>query len=1543
MKKILGLDIGTNSIGWALIEHDLEAKQGRILGMGSRIIPMSQDVLSEFEKGNSVSQTAERTRYRGVRRLRERHLLRRERLHRVLHVLGFLPEHYAKEIDFEKHPGKFLEDKEPKLTWRKNTDGKYEFLFQKSYQEMLDDFRKNQPSILNRKNKNGEDAKIPYDWTIYYLRKKALTKKIEKEELAWLILNFNQKRGYYQLRGEEEEETTNKREYVLALKVVKIEKDEKDKKNPEKNWYNITLENGWIYRSTFSSDPSWLNTVREFLITEELDEQENIKKDKEGKEKRQIKILPSFEEIDAMPKAEQDRLYKKIKIKTENAIEKSGKTVGEYIYDTLLQNLNQKIRGKLIRTIERKFYKDELTRILRKQIELQPELFTEDRYNECIRELYRSNNMHQQILSKKDFVHLFVEDIIFYQRPLRSQKSLISNCSLEFKKYEIKDHNGNKIEEIKYLKAIPKSHPLYQEFRIWQWLSNLKIYRKDDDTDVTKDFLKTPEDYEKLFEFLMTKREVTHVDILRFLIQPILETQYPNSKKKLLNDKIKQEISKYRWNYVFDDSKEKEEEKSKKYPCNETGYEIRKRLEQVINVPPNFLSQRNANQQTNEEELWHIIYSVKNKEEYKKALRSFAKKKNIDISSFEKAFEKFPPFKPEYGSYSAKAIKKLLPLMRCGKYWNWENIDTEIQQKIDKVLTGEYDDKIKNIIREKAIDFKQREDFQRLPEWFAKYLVYNRHSEISDIKQWKNVEDLNNFLNEFKQHSLRNPIVEQIVLETLRVVRDIWKKYGNGAENFFDEIHIELGRELKNPAEERKKLTSIVNENENTNLRIKALLIELAENTDGKLFVENVRPHSPMQQEILKIYEDGVLSQYSEEELKKEKIYNIAKSANPSKSELIRYKLWLEQKYRSPYTNEVIPLSKLFTSDYEIEHIIPQSRYFDDSLSNKVICEAAVNKLKDNQLALEFIKNHHGEKVDLGLGRTVEILSEANYRDLVKKNYDKNPAKRKKLLMEEIPEKMIARQLNDTRYISKFVIQILSNIVRDTKDDSGLNSKNIIACSGKVTDTLKQEWGLNDVWNEIILPRFERLNQLTNSSKFTTKNKEGHIIPNMPFELSKGFSKKRIDHRHHAMDALVIACTTREHVQYLNNENARSQQLHLQRGLAKKIRKFETVEKVIWEKNNANIWQIKKDQNGKQVTKIIEVPKDYYKPWETFTTDAKNALENIVVSFKQNLRIINKATNYYEKYVNGKKTKVKQEGINWAIRKPLHKESIYGKVNLPHEKVSKDKVLTAIRKSLNTTFNLKAIEKITDTGIQKILLNYLKSKNNNPEIAFSAEGIEELNKNIIKYNDGKFHQPIYKVRIFEEGNKFPLGQRGNKKSKYVEAAKGTNLYFAIYQDEKGNRTYETIPLNIAIDRLKNGFHPVPEKNEKGNKLLFYLSPNDLVYIPTREEWERIKSGEKDVDVIDFENLTKEQRRRIYKFTDGSGTMANFIPVNIAEVLFNMNKEKQKKDGISLPIQNEIGVGSQGSKSEKAITGEQIKSVCIKLKVDRLGNISKASR
>ena len=84
---------------------------------------------------------------------------------------------------------------------------------------MLEEFKNSQPELFYVKS-NGKETKIPYDWTLYYLRKKALSQPLSKEELAWIILNFNQKRGYYQLRGEEIDDDKDKQFVQLKVKEV---------------------------------------------------------------------------------------------------------------------------------------------------------------------------------------------------------------------------------------------------------------------------------------------------------------------------------------------------------------------------------------------------------------------------------------------------------------------------------------------------------------------------------------------------------------------------------------------------------------------------------------------------------------------------------------------------------------------------------------------------------------------------------------------------------------------------------------------------------------------------------------------------------------------------------------------------------------------------------------------------------------------------------------------------------------------------------------------------------------------------------------------------------------------------------------------------------------------------------------------------------------------------------------------------------------------------------------------------------------------------
>lgn len=810
---------------------------------------------------------------------------------------------------------------------------------------------------------------------------------------------------------------------------------------------------------------------------------------------------------------------------------------------------------------------------------------------------------------------------------------------------------------------------------------------------------------------------------------------------------------------------------------------------------------------------------------------------------------------------------------------------------------------------------------------------------------------------------------------------------------------------MKNPADKRKQINANISKNENTNLRIKAMLSEFA-NPNSDCYIEDVRPHSPGHIEKFKLYEEFALTNIDDKnEYETKEIVKISASSEPKQSDIKRYKLWLEQKYRSPYTGAIIPLAKLFTTEYEIEHIIPQSRYFDDSLTNKIICEAEVNRLKDRKLAYEFIRDNEGTIVDLGKGRSATIFRLSAYEEFVQRYFKNSKIKKQKLLMDEIPDGFIERQLNDSRYISKYVKSILSNIVRE-KDSNGeyeeeAVSKNLISCNGAITDRLKKDWGVNNQWNKIILPRFRRLNDMLNTTVYTSITEEGHEIPSMPLEQQKGFNKKRIDHRHHAMDAIVIACTTRSHVHLLNNESALSKNNKVRYALSNKLRRYEDKE-------------IEKYENNIKVKKVVPVAREFFMPWESFPSDIYSTLLNMIVSIKQNQRVINKAKNSTS-FINneGKKDFKKQiKGDCWAIRKPMHKETVFGEVNLRMTKTVKlnkalenplsiiDKDLKrkiielqnigktesqikkyftensdiwsdinlsqinvyyytketndryfATRKSLDTSFNRKKIQKITDTGIQKILINYLESKllsitpeyidkftllqywqgistpsankkemddliKNASEIAFSSDGVSELNLNIRKYNNGKNHKPIIKVREYEEANKFAVGKKGNRDKKFVEAAQNTNLFFAIYQNKNEERVFETIPLNLVIERQKNGLSSAPEENKDGDKLLFTLSPNDLVYVPTEEE---VKS----------KNIYKLSLDRIYKFVSCNKYQAFFIPCNIASQIitqFSKGKEKDEK--------------TTENKKERAWDNTMIKSVCFPIKVDRLGNIEK---
>ena len=209
-------------------------------------------------------------------------------------------------------------------------------------------------------------------------------------------------------------------------------------------------------------------------------------------------------------------------------------------------------------------------------------------------------------------------------------------------------------------------------------------------------------------------------------------------------------------------------------------------------------------------------------------------------------------------------------------------------------------------------------------------------------------------------------------------------------------------------------------------------------------------------------------------------------------------------------------------------------------------------------------------------------------------------------------------------------------------------------------------------------------------------------------------------------------------------------------------------------------------------------------------------------------------------------------------------------------------------------------------------MRHLELKENNPELAFSPDGIDEMNLNIIQLNNGRFHQPILKVRVYEKADKFAIGKKGNKSSKFVEAAKGTNLYFAVYETEKfdentgkviAKRSYATIPLNVVMERLKQGLPPALA-DENDNDPKFVLSPNDLVYVP---------DGVKDDNIV---------KKYIYKIVSFTGNRLYGVPYFVANSIVDKTEY------------------SQLNKVEFTDNKISIKELCIPIEIDRLGNITK---
>ncbi len=262
---------------------------------------------------------------------------------------------------------------------------------------------------------------------------------------------------------------------------------------------------------------------------------------------------------------------------------------------------------------------------------------------------------------------------------------------------------------------------------------------------------------------------------------------------------------------------------------------------------------------------------------------------------------------------------------------------------------------------------------------------------------------------------LRNPIVQKALYEVRKVVNAIVREYGKPSR-----IRIEMARDLKASAKQRQEAR-----------------------------IQNAR-NRKRNDEIRKRLENE---------------YGIA---NPSRDDVIKYRLWEECNHICPYTGKTISAAMLFSAEVEIEHILPYSRSLDDSYSNKTLCMSSENSTKNNRTPFEAY--HSDEQKYAG------IL--AQVRDFA---WEFRGSKMRKFRQKELElDSFIQRQLNDTRYISTEVAKFLEPLVGKDHVQVG---------KGQMTATLRHLWGMNNI-------------------------------------LHDSGEKTREDHRHHAVDAVVTALST---------------------------------------------------------------------------------------------------------------------------------------------------------------------------------------------------------------------------------------------------------------------------------------------------------------------------------------------------------------------------------------------------------------------------------
>mgnify|MGYP003290550559 CR=1 FL=1 len=1195
MKRILGLDLGVSSIGWALVdEAEKTSEKSSIVKLGVRVNPLTVDEQGNFDIGKSITTNADRTLKRGARRNLQRYKLRRENL-----------------IDCFISNGIISDE-----------------------------------AILCE---NGNRT----TFETYRLRAKAVKEEVSLLEFARILLMINKKRGY---KNNRKAKGTDEGVLLDGMSVAKVMYE--NNITPGQYVYERLCRNQKFIPEFYKSDlQSEFNKIYSFqrrfypdVLTDNLYSEIN------GKGGRATAAIFNKKGIDVAENKGSDKKIAVYGWRSDAVSKQLSLEIIAYVLIDLngaIDNGNNYLGAIGDRSKELYFNKMTVGQMLMKRLDENPNVslknlvfYRQDYLDEFERIWETQQKFHKKLTPqlKKEIRDI----IIFYQRNLKSQKNRLAICELERKEVNAVVDGACK-KRVVGRKVCPKSSPLFQEFKIWQVLNNLEV----DDSETNEKWLLDIDETKKLFEELSVKPKMKKNEILKLLYPAKYRKLDLNYEEAPGNTTLSSIINACRSIIV---STGHDEYEFSKMPARD----IFERIETIfaaVGFKSDFLHFNSEADKIEDEpmfKLWHLLYSYT--DDNSKTGNESLVKKIVALTNMDDESARILAgvvFADDYGSLCSKALSKILPHMKEGTEYS-------------------------------------------LACTYAGY----KHSQQSLTSEELDKKVYVDTLELLPRNSLRNPVVEKILNQMVNVINTIVTEYGKP-----DEIRIELARELKSSAKERKDATDSINTANKNNERVRGILRQ----------------------------EFGI--------------------QNPSKNDIVRYRLYEELKdngYKTLYSGTYIEKDKLFSANFNVEHIIPQAKLFDDSFSNKTLEATSVNIEKGKETAYDYILSKKDKE---GVEQYKNCVSTLYKRGAIGK------AKRDKLLMlgKDIPTDFIERDLRNTQYIARKAQEILKTLVRD-----------VVATSGKITARLREDWKLVDVMQELNWEKYKKQGLVE-----TIVNREGKELRRI-----KDWTKRN-DHRHHAVDALVVAFCKRSIVQYFNTLNANE--------------------------------ELFRDRHNKLRFK---------EPVVDFRNEAKRHLENILVSIKSKNKVVTINANK-SKTSNGE-YKVKKQ---LTPRGQLHLETIYGRISqyaCSYEKVG-------------SSFDIEKIAKVANKRQRDALLARLIEFDGNPKSAFC--GKNSLEKNPIYVDSQRQEVVPEKVKLVEFEDVYTIRKNVDDKlsvDKVVDARikKVLQARLAEYGNDPKlaftNLAENPIWLNkekgIDIKRvtIKEGVTPVPlhdKKDHLGNLLL----------------------------------------------------------------------------------------------------------------------------